>query len=66
MPGHAELVFCDQSIERTLGWLSKCRAILVRYDKKAANYLGLIKIACIAATYRSSGSRASPRVTEQA
>ena len=34
-------------VERTLGWLSKCRAILVRYDKKAANYLGLIKVACI-------------------
>ena len=24
-------------VERTLGWLSKCRAILVRYDKKPAN-----------------------------
>ena len=23
-------------VERTLGWLSKCRAILVRYDKKAS------------------------------
>ena len=23
-------------MERTLGWLSKCRAILVRYEKKAA------------------------------
>ena len=34
-------------VERTLGWLSKCRAILVRYDKKASNYLGLIKVACI-------------------
>jgi putative transposase len=34
-------------VERTLGWLSKCRALLVRYDKKAANYLGLIKVACI-------------------
>jgi putative transposase len=31
-------------VERTLGWLSKCRAILVRYDKKATNYLGLIKV----------------------
>jgi len=39
-------------VERTLGWLSKCRAILVRYDKKAANYLGLIKIACILIWYR--------------
>jgi hypothetical protein len=24
---------------------SKCRAILVRYDKKATNYLALIKLA---------------------
>ncbi len=29
------------AVERTLGWLSKCRAILVRYEKKGANYLGL-------------------------
>ena len=29
-------------VERTLGWRSKCRAILVRYDKKASNYVGLI------------------------
>ena len=27
-------------VERTLGWLSKCRAILIRYDKKDTNYLG--------------------------
>ena len=39
-------------VERTLGWLSKCRAILVRYDKKSANYLGLIKLACALLWYR--------------
>jgi putative transposase len=39
-------------VERTLGWLSKCRAILVRYEKKARNYLGLIKVACILLWYR--------------
>lgn len=39
-------------VERTLGWLSKCRAILVRYDKKAANYLGLVKLACALLWYR--------------
>lgn len=39
-------------VERTLSWLSKCRAILVRYEKKAANYLGLIKVACILLWYR--------------
>jgi len=33
-------------VERTLAWLSKCRAILVRYDKKANNYLGLLQLAC--------------------
>lgn len=39
-------------VERTLGWLSKCRAILVRYDKKACNYLGMIKVACALLWYR--------------
>ena len=39
-------------VERTLGWLSKCRAILIRYDKKAANYLGLIQLACALLWYR--------------
>ncbi len=28
-----------------MAWLSKCRAILVRYDKKSSNYLGLIQLA---------------------
>jgi transposase len=39
-------------VERALGWLSKCRALLIRYDKKARNYLGLIKLACILLWYR--------------
>jgi putative transposase len=39
-------------VERTLAWLSKCRAILVRYDKKARNYLGMLKLACILLWYR--------------
>jgi putative transposase len=33
-------------VERTLAWLSKCRAILVRYDKKAQHYLALLQLAC--------------------
>lgn len=33
-------------VERTLGWLSKCRAIVIRYDKNSCNYLGLLKLAC--------------------
>ena len=39
-------------VERTLGWLSKCRAILVRYAKKACNYLGLLKLACALLWFR--------------
>jgi putative transposase len=33
-------------VERTLAWLSKCRAILIRYDRNWQNYLGLIQLAC--------------------
>lgn len=39
-------------VERTLAWLQKCRAILVRYDKKARNYLGLIQLACALLWFR--------------
>ena len=33
-------------VERTLAWISKCRAILLRYDKKVSNNIGLIQLAC--------------------
>jgi putative transposase len=39
-------------VERTLGWLNRCRAILVRYDRKSQNYLALIKLACALLWYR--------------
>lgn len=39
-------------VERTLAWLSKCRSILVRYTKKAVNYLAMIQLACILLWYR--------------
>lgn len=39
-------------VERTLAWLSKCRAILVRYDKKPENYKGLVQFACALLWYR--------------
>ena len=39
-------------VERTLAWLSKCRAVLVRYDKKAANYLGVLHLACALLWFR--------------
>lgn len=39
-------------VERTLAWLSKYRSLLVRYGKKAANYPGLVKMACTLIWYR--------------
>jgi putative transposase len=39
-------------VERTLSWLNKCRALLVRYDKKAANYLAFLKLACTLLWFR--------------
>jgi len=39
-------------VERTLAWLSKCRALLVRYDKHDENFLGLVQLACGLLWYR--------------
>jgi putative transposase len=52
---------CDRSkghkprrwvVERTLAWLSKCRALLARYDKHDDNDLGLIELACALLWFR--------------
>ena len=39
-------------VERTLAWLQKCRALLVRYDKHWQNYLALIQLACALLWFR--------------
>jgi putative transposase len=39
-------------VERTIAWLQKCRAILIRYDKKAENYEGLVQLACALLWFR--------------
>jgi transposase len=39
-------------VERTLAWLSACRGILIRWEKKVENYLGLLKLACALLWYR--------------
>jgi putative transposase len=39
-------------VERTLAWLSKCRGLLVRYEKKSKNYLALLQFACALLWYR--------------
>jgi putative transposase len=33
-------------VERTISWLSKCRGILIRYEKKTENFLGMLQFAC--------------------
>lgn len=33
-------------VERTFGWLNRCRGILIRWEKKASNYLAVVKLAC--------------------
>ena len=39
-------------VERTLAWMSKCRAILIRYAKKSCNYLGLVQLCCVLLWFR--------------
>lgn len=39
-------------VERTLSWLNRWRGILVRYEKKASNYLALLQLACALPWYR--------------
>lgn len=39
-------------VERTLAWLSKCRALLIHYDKHAANFLALLQFACALLWFR--------------
>ncbi len=39
-------------VERTHSWLNRFRRILIRWEKKAENYLGLLHLACAIITYR--------------
>jgi transposase len=43
--GPAELVTCDQTIERSVGRLKQFRRVATRYDKRAANYLAWATLA---------------------
>jgi transposase len=49
-------------VERTLGWLSCCRGILIRWDKRAECYLASVKLACALLWFRrlSEMERDSP------
>lgn len=39
-------------VERTLAWLSKCRGLLVRFERKSENYLAQLQFACALLWYR--------------
>jgi putative transposase len=42
-------------VERTHSWMNRFRRILIRWEKKAANYLAQLHFACAWITYRSAG-----------
>jgi putative transposase len=39
-------------VERTLAWLNQCRGILIRWERKPENYLGLLQLACVLLWFR--------------
>ena len=39
-------------VERIFSWLNRFRKILVRFEKKAVNYLGLLMFACAFVCFR--------------
>ncbi|MCC6443928.1 MAG: IS5 family transposase [Armatimonadetes bacterium] len=42
-------------VERTHSWMNRFRRILIRWEKKAENYLALLHLACAYITYRKAG-----------
>jgi len=42
-------------VERTHSWMNRFRRILMRWEKKAENYLGLLHLVCAIITYRCAG-----------
>ena len=42
-------------VERTHSWMNRFRRILIRWEKKAMNYLALLHFACAWITYRAAG-----------
>ena len=41
--------------ERTHSWLNRYRAVLIRWEKKAANHIALLHLAFALITYRAAG-----------
>ena len=42
-------------VERTASWMNRFRRILIRWEKKVENYLGLLHFVCAVITFRCTG-----------
>jgi len=42
-------------VERTHSWMNRFRRILIRWEKKVENYVGLLHLVCALITYRAIG-----------
>ena len=42
-------------VERTHSWMNRFRRVLIRWDKKACNYIAFLHLACAYITYRQAG-----------
>lgn len=42
-------------VERTHSWMNRFRRLLIRWEKKKANYVGLLHLACAFITFRAAG-----------
>ncbi len=42
-------------VERTHSWMNRFRRILIRWDKRAANYIGFLHFACALVALRAAG-----------
>ncbi len=42
-------------VERSHSWMNRFPRILIRWEKKPANYLGLLHLVCAFLTYRAAG-----------
>lgn len=42
-------------VERTHSWMNRFRRILIRWEKKPENYLGLLHLVCAVISYRAAG-----------
>lgn len=42
-------------VERTHSWMNRFRAILIRWEKKAVNYVALLHLSCAVITFKQAG-----------